>query len=124
MIAELIELLRAKTKYKYIFNKHDKLEDCVVYSYNDAYNDNIKKSARLTLNIITTGIKENSILKAEKMKNTINSVILTLGDEPLTNAILSITQNGGGQIPNEVTDTLHTILYYDIIGYKYRLIIK
>lgn len=119
MIAELIELLRAKTKYKYIFNKHDKLEDCVVYSCNDAYNDNIKKSARLTLNIITTGIKENSILKAEKMKNTINSVILTLGDEPLTNTILSITQNGGGQIPNEVTDTLHTILYYDII-YKAR----
>lgn len=119
MIAELITLLRKKTKYKYCLGGTDKIEDCVVYGYNDVYNDNIKKSARLTFNIITKGLTENSAIKAEEMKNKINSVILTFGDEPLTNKILSVVQNGGGQLENSETQTLHTIIYYDVI-YKAR----
>lgn len=115
MIEDIITLLRAKTEYKYYFNATPKIENCVVYSYTDTSNDKVKKTAQLQLTIIVKGISEKSILTAEKMKSDINDCIITRADNSLTGGILKVSQNGGGQLVDHSTQTLHCILYYDII---------
>ena len=115
MIQEIITHLRQKTKYSYYFHSADVSEaPCVVYEMNSPASDGIKENARLTLQIITPGTGENSIVKSLEIQKDINNNILTKGDNKLTNNIISVVQNGGGLIPNKTTNTLHNILYYNI----------
>lgn len=116
MIREIISYLREKTEYKYYFGEADiKSLPCVIYSFGDNGNNGIIRKVRLELNIAVEGLNENSIIKSEEIKNKINSVIITMGDGPLSKRILSVEQNGGGMIGNERADLTHQFLYYDII---------
>lgn len=118
MIAELITYLRKNTPYKYYFNGTDTIQDCVVYNYYNTSNDGIKETYHLELHIIVKGTKEKSLLKVEEMKNTINNLILTRADNKLTDRIRKVYQNGGGQLTDSNTDTIHQIIYYDILYVK------
>lgn len=116
MIREIISFLREKTEYKYYFGEANiKNVPCIIYSFSDSGNNGILRKARLELNIAVKGLNENSIIEAEKIKNKINSLILTFGDRPLSTRILNVEQNGGGMIRNEGANTTHHILFYDII---------
>ena len=115
MIAELITYLRKNTPYKYYFNGTDSIQDCVVYNYYETSNDGIKETYHLELHIIIKGTKEKSLLKVEEMKNTINKLILTRADNKLTDRIRKVYQNGGGQLIDSNTDTIHQMIYYDIL---------
>lgn len=116
MIEEIITLLRKNTPYKFYYHQADvKNVPCVVYDFQTLYCDGIKCTAKLTLQIMTAKTNENSIKKSLKMCDEINCNIITKGDNSLTNKILTVTQNGGGVIPDKEADILHNILYYDII---------
>ena len=116
MIAEIITLLRKKTKYKYEFTALSSTKrDGVAYEFTDVSCDGIKSAARLKLHIICTGTNEAALVRAEEMKNKINNTIVTTADNPLTPNILTVRQNGGGNAVDLATGTTHKILYYDVI---------
>lgn len=115
MIEELITYLRENTSYKYCFNGTSNIEDCVVYNYYSTSNDGIKETYRLEFHIIVKGTKEKSLLKLEQMRKEINKQILTKADNKLTDRIRKIYQNGGGQLTDNKTDTIHQLIYYDIL---------
>lgn len=116
MIEQIINLLLEKTEYNYYFGAAPEPQTCVAYEYHDTSNDGIKHSGRLKLNIMAEGLSEKTLLVLEEMAKNINSVILTVADNPLTNSIRKVSQNGGGIMANEGTKTTHKILYYDILG--------
>lgn len=114
MIEEIITLLRTNTNYKYYFNTTANVEDCIVYKYIDNSNDGIKRQSQLELRIIVKGIKESSLKTIETMSDTINGEILTIGDNELSNRILTVTQNGGGLLVENNTQTTQKIMFFDV----------
>ncbi len=116
MIEEIITYLRKKTPYKFYFSETDiKNVPCIVYEFLTTQNDGLKSHSILKLHIMTKGVNENSIKNGQKIKLEIDSALLTRGDTPLTNNILSVEQNGGGIIPDKQANVLHTLAYYDVI---------
>ena len=118
MIEELITYLRKNTPYNYCFDGTSTLKDCVVYNYYETLNDGIKSNYRLELHIIVKGRTEKSLLKVEEIRETINNLIITKADNKLTDRIRKVYLNGGGQLTDDNTDTIHQFIYYDILYVK------
>lgn len=77
--------------------------------------DRVVGQIRFELTAITDTYKKaiKAITEAEKS-------LLTFGDTPLTDTILSITRNGGASMENVDTNTFHETVYFTII-YKERI---
>lgn len=86
----------------------------VRYSYSPLTNDGVKAVSRFECTAVADSIGQS----LEIIKN-INRVLLTVGDNVLTNDILEVEQNGGGQLYNEDTKTWHVKANY-LIRYKER----
>lgn len=114
-IEDIVNLLRNNLDYDFVFDSADAAKDCVVYSYSPRTDDGVKALYQLSLRIICKGRNEAALVRVEKMKRAIQSKIITLGDNPLTQNILNVYQNGGGVMVDYDTDTTHEIMYYDII---------
>lgn len=114
-IEDIVNYLRENLDYKFVFDSTNKAEECVVYSYSPKTDDGIKALYQLTLRIICKGRKEATLMRIENMKKAIQNKIITIGDNPLTENILSVYQNGGGVMVDYDTDTTHEIMYYDIV---------
>lgn len=87
----------------------------VRYSYIPVTSDKVKAQARFE----TTAVS-NNIGQSFEIINKIKSIILTKGDIPLNDNILSVSVNGGGQLYNEETKTWHVKTNFTIT-YKERL---
>lgn len=84
--------------------------ECVIYDYHTfSQSDGVQK-IRLQITIIAPTSAET--LKQEEI---IKSTILTLGDTPLSNDILQVGLNGGGNLYDDARQMHHHILYFDII---------
>ena len=87
VIKELINLLS-----KYDLKPYpDTRAEGISYSYFPVTNDGTVEIGQFELTIAN-----KNLIKCYEAKDEINDILITLGDEQLTNNILSITQSGGG----------------------------
>lgn len=67
------------------------LTDGIGYNFITLTNDGIKEQSQFELTIINT-----DLLRCYEIKEQLDKLLITIGDTPLTNNILEVSQNGGG----------------------------
>lgn len=113
---EAIALMLNDDELKKLIGSHiyptqtDYLGDCVIYNFHTIYQDKKVQKCRLQINIIAT-----TTAKTVAIEERIKTILLTLGDGPLTNDILQVELNGGGTLYDGAREKNHRILYFDII---------
>lgn len=107
---ELITKLKSVLDCPLYCQRTDDTGECVIYDFHTfAQQDGVQR-VRLQITIIA-GTMARTLEKEEVVKST----ILTFGDEPLSNDILQVALNGGGNIYDDARQMHHHILYFDII---------
>ena len=107
---ELITKLKSVLDCPLYCQRTDDTGECVIYDFHTfAQQDGVQR-VRLQITIIA-GTMPRTLEKEEVVKST----ILTFGDEPLSNDILQVALNGGGNIYDDARQMHHHILYFDII---------
>ena len=69
----------------------------ITYEFNCASSDGIKAQYRLSITSVSYSIDE-----CMSMTRRIKQLLLSVGDESITNSILKVVQNGGGSMNNLV----------------------
>lgn len=69
----------------------------ITYDFNVTQNNGIKEVYRLSITAIAYSIGESL-----EMINRVGSLLITVGDDKLTDKILKVNQNGGGSACNVV----------------------
>lgn len=85
--------------------------DGIVYSFTPLTDNNIVRTDRLEIHIIS-----NNLATCYAIDTVVRSLLLTTGDEPLTNSIHKVEINGGGSMEDAATGTKHLITYYYIVS--------
>lgn len=83
----------------------------IVYSLTPLTDDNITRTDRLEIHIIADDLSTAFAIDKEVRK-----VLLTTGEEPLTENILKSQINGGGTLEDAATGTKHIITYYILVS--------
>ncbi|AMJ40697.1 hypothetical protein [Anaerotignum propionicum] len=78
------------------------IEDCIVYNFIPLTSDKIKEQNRLEVTVIS-----KSMEKGLKILEDVKNLLITQGDEQLTDSILNVALNGGGSLENLETNTFH-----------------
>lgn len=86
------------------------ISDCICYTYYTLEDDGAKAKQKLELRLITTTYEQ-----AEVNKKRIIEALVNTGDNMKINGIYNCDLNGGGQLKEYSTNTIHTLLYFDII---------
>lgn len=86
----------------------DITDDSISYRFYTTSHDGVKEQIRLEIRINT-----KKISRAEEIKTLLLSTLVTKGDEP-RNGYLSCEVNGGGQLIDEETGLVQTIVYFTI----------
>lgn len=84
------------------------IEKCICYTIYPISDDGVVAQDRLELRLIT-----NTLSEADELKKAILKILLTIGDTEKYN-YKSCIVNGGGQLKDFNTNTIHTILYFVI----------
>lgn len=90
------------------------VKDGIKYEFNILTNDKIKVQANLVLTIVN-----NDLLVAYAIKSKLDEILLTLGDEQLTDDILQVSQTGGGSYYDSDLDIQKINVTYTLV-YKNR----
>lgn len=85
------------------------IENCIVYNLIPISSNKIIEQSRLEITVIALAMETGL-----KMIEDIKGVLLTLGDNSLTNNILEIILNGGGSLENLETNTFHFKAFFNI----------
>ena len=72
-------------------NKTEHLSDVVVYDLTTLSYDKLKRSVRVKASIVADTMEH-----ALEIENQLDEALVTLGDNPLTDTVLSCTHTGGG----------------------------
>lgn len=113
---ELIQVMLKDEELKKLIGSHiypaqtDYLGDCVLYSYHTTLSNKITQQTRLQITIIA-----GTTAKTAQIEERIKYLILTYGDDPLTDNILQTQLNGGGTLYDSDRMKHHRILYFDIL---------
>ena len=86
-----------------------KIQDCVCYKYYMERNTGAVEQYRLELRIIT-----KTVTSAEDIKQKILQALVTVADNEKL-GYKSCELNGGGALKDADTNTIHTLLYFDIV---------
>ncbi len=90
----LTELLEATSQNRKIYMNETTFQgDCIVYTYTQLINDKIKAQSRIEVDCISSDYEKGSLILKR-----VQELLLTLGDEPATENIIEINQNGGGHL--------------------------
>ena len=81
----------------------------IIFNVIPQSSDKIKESYRVEVTCIDTDYGH-----AMELLETVKDILLTFGDNQLTDKILSVVQNGGSSLKNESTKTYHLAAYFDI----------
>ena len=117
MIKEIITILNDSNElqaligdniYPYTTNYNG---ECIIYQIIPQSDDKVVNGVRVQISIIT-----ETLDKALSIEKIIKHLLLTIGDEPLTNNILQVVQNGGGSIYDYGRCKYHHYIFLDIIG--------
>lgn len=85
--------------------------DSIVYVLTPQRDDKAKVEYSLEITSIS-----KDLAKAMEILDTVKDVLITKGDKTLTENILSVIQNGGGNIYNYGTKTYHLKAFFNIIA--------
>ena len=83
--------------------------DCIVYTLISQTADAAKEEYRLEITAIS-----KDFVTAMTMLDTVKKAVVTKGDMPLTEHILSAEQTGGGNIYNYGTNTHHIKAFFTL----------
>ena len=107
---ELIAKLKSVLDCPLYCQRTDDMGECVIYDFHTfAQQDGVQR-VRLQTTIIA-----GTMARTLEREEIIKKAILTFGDEPLSNVILQVALNGGGNIYDDARQMHHHILYFDII---------
>ena len=87
------------------------LGNSIVYDWIPVSSDKIIGTYKLEVQIIT-----DTMLQGAAIESRLKELLLTFGDEPLTNDILQVWINGGGSLYDEERQKLHKIIYFYILA--------
>lgn len=110
MLKEIIAKLKESTNLPVKPFGTKEIENCIVYTYNPSSDNGALSQSRLELRLITKDIET-----AETYKKLIINTLVTVGDEQKIDGIYQCNLNGGGQLRDDNTKTIHTLLYFDIL---------
>ena len=85
--------------------------DSVNYVLIPESSDGIKEQYRLEITVIAF-----DFITGMKMLDDVKKALITVGDTPKTDVILSIALNGGGNLVNYETHTHHLKAYFNILA--------
>lgn len=88
----------------------DKVEKCIVYSFQPLWNDGAVEKIKLQIRIIAATLEESA-----KIAGQISKKLINLGDTAKLNGYRNIILNGGGEMKDYNTDTINYIQYYEIL---------
>lgn len=123
MITQIIGLLKANSDLASLLgatatnskiSPNYAIKDGLKYEFSILTSDKIKVQANLNLTIV-----KNDLLLAYAIKDKLDEILLTLGDEPLTVDILQVSQTGGGVYYDSDIDIQKINVIYTLV-YKYR----
>ena len=83
----------------YPFGEGSYINSCIVYEFSNIYNSGIR--AIDTLNITAIAF---DITTALQILDRVKTILLTIGDNKFNDKILSVEQNGGGSLSNNLGD--------------------
>lgn len=118
MLAEqIVELLRKSEALTALIGERinpfsiDGFTNGIVYSLTPLTDNNIVRTDRLEIHIIADDLET-----ATAIDQQVRKVLLTTGEEPLTDNILKSQINGGGSLEDAATGTKHIITYYSLVS--------
>lgn len=84
--------------------------NCIVYDWVPVSSDKIKGTDKLEVNIVVDTVEQ-----AAEIESRLKEILLTFGDEPLSQNIREVFLNGGGSLFDESRQKIHRILYFYIL---------
>ena len=106
---QIIKALETATNIAMLPFGTDTVEkSCIVYKNSTISDNGAVRQDKLELRLIT-----HTLAEAEEIKPLILSTLITIGDNSKL-GYLSCELNGGGQLEDYNTDTIHTLLYFII----------
>lgn len=109
LIKQLLKKIENATGLNVYLLQTEKIEDCIIYTITSNSDNGAVAYKTLELRIISKTME-----KAEEYRKKIFELI-TIGDEPLMDGILSFEVNGGGLLFDNDTETIHTIVDFELI---------
>lgn len=104
---DLVSLLNGQHIYPYLT---DYLGECVIYQITPQIDNKAHQTLRVQLSIIT-----ETLSKALEIEKVLKQLLLTIGDQPLTDNILQVEANGGGSLYDYNRQKYHHYIYLDIV---------
>lgn len=114
MLSTIINTIQTSTGLTVYPLSVDSTEDAIIYVHNIISDDGAVSKHRLELRIIT-----HSIADVEDYRKQIVQALVTTGDNAKIDGIYQCSVNGGGQLQDKGTHTVHTILYLEYITRSY-----
>lgn len=117
MIADkLISLLKNDTELKTLIEgiepyNIEGAKEAIVYSLTPLTDDNIKRTDRLEIHIISKTVSGANAIDA-----VVRKLLLTAADAPLMDGVQKVQINGGGTMEDIATGTKHLITYYYVVS--------
>ena len=114
MLTTIIEILEEATglPVKPLFT--DSIEDVITYKWELLRDDGAVQQDRLELRLIT-----KTVADAEVYKQQIVQALVNVGDCIKIDGILNCDNGGGGQLYDYDTETIHTLIFFDITTRSY-----
>lgn len=111
MLLQMLNKINSATGLKPIpFGTTTTKDNCIVYNCYTTADDGAVCQKRLELRLIT-----HSVSEAETLRQQVVSALVTIGDTTEIDGVNKVTVGGGGQLKDFETNTVHTLLYLDII---------
>lgn len=109
ILKQLIAIIRGNINIPLYPGSSDNIEECIIYNFTPLTNNKIMRQDSFKLRV-----KAFSYFKALETSEQLKKLLITRSDNKLTDDILTVRQNGGGEMFNEETG-LHTItIIFDI----------
>jgi len=114
MITKLIADIEKATNLKVYAEVTNAVEECIVYSFYKVTDNGAVAQYRLALTILT-----NTLAKSFNIKEIIDNLLITKGDEQKYDEIINCDLGGGGGFVGDTSSSLYTkeISLYEAINY-------
>ena len=110
MIRSIITALEKATSLPVKPLDTDTIEDCIVYRIYPNKDDGATSQQKIELRLITETLAEAAVYRKQIIK-----ALVPTGDNQTITGIYKCILNGGGQLKEYSTNTIHTLMYFDIL---------
>ena len=104
----MIDIIAQACPCELTANRGTSLRECAVYDYYSTSWDGVKRGIMLKISVFAATMQ-----RAAEIQSAIECAIVTAGDNPLTQTVLTCRQNGGGWLIDG--DRHCRISYFEIV---------